>query len=149
LLGPFSRAFHVISAAYGWTDDQILDLPLRRIRQILAAITEEKLINRKNDRLIVSWQTRVLGMVIAASGNRGDDEELQKFVSNLTIDNEEYEQFKEDGYKPVAQDPKLPIHASTQEEAAKRNFDAAADKNSMDMLAMFGMGLEKGKPGHD
>lgn len=90
-------------------------------------------------------------MIIAAAGSNSN-EELMKFASNLTIDKEEYEQFGESAQmKPVTVNKGLPLNAQTQELAAKRNLEAAADANanSSHMLAMFGSALEKGKPGHD
>lgn len=86
-------------------------------------------------------------MVMAAAGG-GGNEDIMKFAANLTIDNEEYALFNKEGasvHKTSA--PKLPVHASTQEEATQTNFDNAADRNSFDMLALFGMNMEKGKPG--
>jgi hypothetical protein len=68
------------------------------------------------------------------------------YAANLTIDNEEYAQFNS-GKSPVSATPKLPVHATTQDVATQANFDAAADRNSFDMLALFGMNVEKGKPG--
>lgn len=85
-------------------------------------------------------------MVIVAAGNN-DNEELMKFATNLTIDNEEYAQFNNE--KPIAIKSKLPVNSITQDEATTENFNNAADKNNLDMLALFGQGLEKGKPGHD
>lgn len=81
-------------------------------------------------------------MVIAAAGSNAS-EELMKFASDLTIDTEEYDQFKQEPKTAK----KLPVNATTQDEAAQANFDSAADRNSFDMLAMFGMNMEKGKPG--
>jgi hypothetical protein len=86
-------------------------------------------------------------MVIAASGNN-PDESLMKFAANLTIDTEELAQFNNE--KSIAP-PKstLPVNATTQDIATEQNYNSAADRNNMDMLALFGQGLEKGKPGHD
>lgn len=97
----------------------------------------------------MSWQTRNLAMVMVSSGNN-PSEDLMKFAANLTIDNEEYEQFnKESSFKPVKQDTKLKVHATTQEQAVSRNLEIAANNNSsMEMLALFGNKLESGKPGH-
>lgn len=89
-------------------------------------------------------------MVIAAAGSNSS-EELMKFAANLTIDKEEYAEFGSDSLKTVTVNKGLPVNAQTQEIAAKRNLEAAADANanSSHMLAMFGSALEKGKPGHD
>jgi hypothetical protein len=83
-------------------------------------------------------------VMAAASGTANED--LMKFASNLTIDNEEYEEFGEGQPKAVT-NKKLPVHATTQEAATEANFEAAADRNSFDMLALFGTNMERGKPG--
>jgi hypothetical protein len=85
-------------------------------------------------------------MVIAAAGGNSS-EELMTFASNLTIDSEEYEQFNKGKVAITNTKSKLPVHASTQDEAAQANFDKAADKNNFDMLALFGQGMMTGKPG--
>lgn len=84
-------------------------------------------------------------MVMAASGGNAN-EDVMKFAANLTIDNEEYVLFNKESIKNST-NSKLPIHASTQDQATQKNFDNAADRNSFDMLALFGMNMEKGKPG--
>lgn len=148
LVGPISRVFHVISSTYGWDDDVILNKSLRRIRQMVALISEERIAQLRNERLQLSWQTRSLAMVIAAAGSNAS-EDLMKFASNLTIDKEEYEEFG--GNTPNKANKGIPVNGQTQELAAKRNLEAAAEANanSSQMLNMFGIALEKGKPGHD
>jgi hypothetical protein len=151
LTGPISRVFHVISSTYGWDDDVILNKSLRRIRQMVALISEERTAQLRNERLQLSWQTRSLAMVIAAAGSNAS-EDLMKFASNLTIDKEEYEEFGGNTPNKAVQANKgIPVNGQTQELAAKRNLEAAADANanSAQMLNMFGHALEKGKPGHD
>jgi hypothetical protein len=143
LVGSIALAFDIISSEYGWDDDIILDKTLRRIRQILAVITLRRKEKQRQERLMLSWQTRSLAMVVAAAGANAS-EELMKFASDLTIDTEEYKQFNEPAQVSVK---KLPVNASTQDDATQANFDKAADRNSFDMLAMFGQNMEKGKPG--
>lgn len=140
-----SKAFDLISSEYSWDDEVILDKTLRRIRQILATITARKMEAQRTERLIISWQTRSLAMVMAASGGNAD-ENIMKFAANLTIDNEEYELFKKD---QPSTPPKsnLPLHATTQQQAAEENFERAADKNNFDMLALFGQGMQTAAPG--
>lgn len=145
LVGPMAKAFDLISSEYNWDDEVILDKTLRRIRQILAAITMRKMEQQRNERLMLSWQTRSLAMVIAASGGN-PDENIMKFASNLTIDNQEYAEFNKE--QPVVeQKSKLPVHATTQEEATQNNFERAADRNNFDMLALFGQGMQTAAPG--
>jgi hypothetical protein len=111
-------------------------------------ITEEKLARTREERLMLSWQTRSLAMVMAASGGNAS-EEVMKFAANLTIDNEEYAAFQQEGsgLTKVKSDPKVAVHATTQETEAQKNFDAAADSNSFEAFGMFGFALENGKPG--
>ena len=85
-------------------------------------------------------------VIAAASDNRSDD--VMKFASNLTIDNEEYAEFGEgQSSKAAPSVNKLAVHATTQDTATAANFEAAAQRNSFDTLALFGMNMEKGKPG--
>lgn len=85
-------------------------------------------------------------MIIAAAGANAN-EDLMKFASNLTIDNEEYELFNSETVQVEAPKSKVPVHGSTQDEATKANFERASDKNSFDMLAMFAHGMETAAPG--
>lgn len=78
----------------------------------------------------------------------GGSEELMRFAANLTIDKDEMEQFKE-SVNTLPSKSKAPVHATTQESETKKHFEAAAEANSTEMLALFGMGLERGKPGHN
>lgn len=39
---PWARVFDLISGAYGWTDDQILDLPFARVRQLAAVLAQRE-----------------------------------------------------------------------------------------------------------
>jgi len=138
-------AFDLISSEYGWDDEVILDKTLRRIRQILAAITLRRKERIRQERLIVSWQTRSLAMVMAGSGGNAN-ESIMKFASTLTIDNDEYREFNNE--QPIeSRAPKLPVHASTQDEATEANYAKAADRNSFEMLEMMALGMSRAAPG--
>lgn len=65
LLGGYSIAFDLISKEYGWTDDQIMELPIRTLRQKIAAINRRLYMKRREDISLVSWQTRQLASFIA------------------------------------------------------------------------------------
>lgn len=124
-----------------------MDLPLKRIRQIVAAISLRHEKARKERRLELSWQTRSLAMVMAAAG-ASPSEELNKFAANLTIDNEEYALFNNQE-KVIDKTPqkRLPVHATTQDEATAANYERAADTNSFEhMSALFG-GMNIPPPG--
>jgi len=122
----------------------ILEYTLKRIRQIIAVISEDKIARSKEEKLMLSWQTRSLAMVMAASGGN-PSEDVMKFAANLTIDNEEYQAFN--NVAEIQNTPKPPVHAITQEEEAEKNFNNAADKNNLEMMGLFGMKLAEGKPG--
>lgn len=142
-----AKAFDLISSEYNWDDEVILDKTLRRIRQILAAITYRKQEQTRTERLMLSWQTRSLAMVISAAGSNAS-EELMTFASNLTIDNEEYQEFNKQQPAVTKEQNKLPVHATTQDAATQQNYDKAADRNNFDMLAMFAQGMSTAPPGH-
>jgi hypothetical protein len=147
LVGSLAIAFDLISSEYGWDDEVILDKSLRRIRQILAAITYRKLEQQRIRRQELSWQTRSLAMVISAS-TMEPNESVMKFAANLTIDNEEYAEFGQNEEQPVVKaKSKLKVHANTQDTAVEQNFEAAANRNSFEMLSMFGMKVEETPPG--
>lgn len=67
---PFARTFDLISAEYGWTDDQILDLTLPRMRQIREVILIRD--DSKWRREVSLEETKVrhiVGATHAAAGN--------------------------------------------------------------------------------
>lgn len=55
-----------MSSEYGWSDEQILDLSVRRLRQIVAAIRRRQLLRRREEISLFSWQTRQLASFTAA-----------------------------------------------------------------------------------
>lgn len=146
MVGPIAQTFDLISSEYGWDDTIILDKTLRRIRQILAAILLRHYKKQKDERLLVSWQTRSIAMVVAAAGSNSS-EDLMHFAANLTVDADELAKFSKEQKTTKSTQSKTPVHASTQDSAVKENFEAAADRNNFDMLAMFGTKVEQGPPG--
>lgn len=146
LVGSLARTFDLISSEYGWDDEVILNKTLKRIRQILASIALRLREKQRQERLMLSWQTRSLAMVIAAAGSN-PSEEIMQFAANLTIDNEEYQQFMQGQPQETESVKQLPVHASTQDQATAANFERAADRNNFDMLSMFGQGIQTAAPG--
>lgn len=65
-MGGYSIAFDLVSTEYGWTDDVILDLTVRRFRQIVAAIRRRQYLRRREEISLVSWQARQFTSYIAA-----------------------------------------------------------------------------------
>lgn len=69
---PFARTFDLISGEYGWTDDQILDLTLARMRQIREIIWERTEQERRSELRVREVELRTLASYIAASGGSKD-----------------------------------------------------------------------------
>lgn len=55
-----------MASEYGWTDEQIGDLPLVRFRQITAAIQTRRYTEAREENSRFSWMTRNLAGFIAA-----------------------------------------------------------------------------------
>ena len=87
VVGGFARAFDLISSEYGWPDDAILDLPVARFRQIVAAIQIRVKRDIQIHAAIVEWQTKILGSVTAATIEmaEGVDNPVLKFVMDLDL----------------------------------------------------------------
>lgn len=62
---PFARSFDLISNNYGWTDDQILDLTLQRMRQIREVIFERRAEARRLDLRDKESELRILASYMA------------------------------------------------------------------------------------
>lgn len=56
-----------MQSEYNWTDDVVLDLPVCRLRQIIANIEARKKATRQHHTTITEWQTRTLAQFIAAT----------------------------------------------------------------------------------
>lgn len=67
----------LISFEYKWSDDVILDLPLCRIRQIMANIHLRKKEDFKIQASVAEWQTKVLASFIVSSGMADEDGRTQ------------------------------------------------------------------------
>lgn len=65
---PFARSFDLIAGEYGWTDDQILDLTLGRMRQIREVIWERQEQDRRRELRVREIELQTLASYIAASG---------------------------------------------------------------------------------
>lgn len=57
----------MIQAEYGWRDEEVLDLPVCRLRQIAANIEFRIKANRDSKNSIVEWQTQTLATFIAST----------------------------------------------------------------------------------
>lgn len=68
---PFARTFDLISAEYGWTDPQILDLTLGRMRQIRDVIRERDGERLRRDVSLMETQTQYICSFVASSAGNG------------------------------------------------------------------------------
>lgn len=68
---PFARTFDLLSSQYGWTDDQILDLTLGRMRQARDVALERLDEDWKQDLRVREQELRwICGTVAASMGNK-------------------------------------------------------------------------------
>lgn len=85
-----------MSKEYGWTDDQILDLTVKRFRQIVAAINRRNFMRRREEITLISWQTRNLASFIAGGYmTDGKGNPALDSATVLAFDEIEAEQIKE------------------------------------------------------
>jgi hypothetical protein len=91
LVGGYSRAFDQISAEYGWTDEMILDITVRRLRQILETIKERHRVRKLERDMVTEWQTKTLAGFIANTipVPKGKSNKLAKEVDNIRLVNQE------------------------------------------------------------
>jgi hypothetical protein len=75
---PFARTFDLISAEYGWTDEQILDLTMERIAQVREVIWERRRIERHRDLVAREVELKTLASFIAAGPSKGGVKAAQK-----------------------------------------------------------------------
>lgn len=75
-----------MSAEYGWTDQQIGDLPLARFRQITAAIQKRRFWKQREDNGRFSWMTRNLASFIAAGYQVEGENPALKTAGQLAYD---------------------------------------------------------------
>ena len=65
-MGGYSAAYDLVASEYGWTDEQIGELPLARLRQVTAAIQMRKFTAWREENSRFSWLARNLAGFIAA-----------------------------------------------------------------------------------
>lgn len=97
LLGGYSIAFDLVAKEYGWSDDQIMDLPVVRLRQIIAAIHRRQLMERRQAITLNSWMTRQITTFIAAGYMVEKDKPntALEIAQNLAFDEIEKAQIEE------------------------------------------------------
>lgn len=68
---PFARTFDLIASQYGWTDEEILDLTMARMRQVREVIWERQAEDRRNDLTVREIELRTLaGYIAGAAGDK-------------------------------------------------------------------------------
>lgn len=65
---PFARTFDLIAGEYGWTDEQILNLTLGRMRQIREIIWERTDQDRRRELRVREVELQTLASYIAGAG---------------------------------------------------------------------------------
>lgn len=87
-MGGFSRSFDLLSSEYGWTDEQILDIPVRRLRQIVVSIETRRFIEDLKFKRIAAWQTRTLAVFISSTieVEKGKENTLLTAAQRIALD---------------------------------------------------------------
>jgi hypothetical protein len=89
--------FDLISSEYGWSDKKILKLRIRRLRQIIAAISRRRYFEDRKVKSLASWQTRMTAQYIAAGYMiaEGKENEGLAMAQVLAFDEIEKQQLEE------------------------------------------------------
>ena len=98
MVGGFARQFDQISAEYGWSDEEILDLPLARLRQVSATIEFRRDVEDRMERVYLEWHTKTLAQFIAATvpmDKKGQKNPLVEAATALTLFPETIQKAKE------------------------------------------------------
>lgn len=69
-------------------DDDILDLPIGRIRQVVAAIVRRSELNERRKRAYVTWQTKTLAAIITSTSELTKDgyAKMQELIRSLSME---------------------------------------------------------------
>jgi len=73
-----------VQSEYGWDDERVLDLPVCRLRQIIANVESRRKSLRLYNNTITEWQTRTLAQFIAATVPEGG-KALQKEAAKIRL----------------------------------------------------------------
>lgn len=96
LIQGFSTAYDLVASEYGWSDERIGNLPVARLRQIVANIQVRKWSAERQRRIDISWMTRTIAMYIAMGYWIKEDEPNKplEFARGLSLDDIEREILK-------------------------------------------------------
>jgi len=83
---PLGSVFDLIQSEYGWSDDQILDLTLPRLRMVVEVIDSRLREERRTDLMKLELQTKAIlaGLGVAAQ-SKGQLSYLRKLISKLSF----------------------------------------------------------------
>lgn len=81
-VGFFATLMDRIQHAYGWDDDQVLNLTVRRAVQISESILQREEIDRWERNRVLEWQTRNLA-VASVIGAMMDDKDKTKIIEQF------------------------------------------------------------------
>lgn len=77
---PFARTFDLLASEYGWTDDQILDLTMKRMRQCREVCVERRGEDWKRElRTREAEVQQITGFVAGAAGWKAGVKDAQRF----------------------------------------------------------------------
>lgn len=88
-MGEFSSSYDLISSEYGWTNDQIDELPFARFQQIVSAIRVRKYFQQREENARFSWLGRSLASFIAAGYMTDGDNPALDHAGKLAMDDVE------------------------------------------------------------
>lgn len=129
-----------MSSEYGWTDEQIGELPLARFRQITAAIQIRKYNQARQENARFSWLARNLAGFIAAGYwvEKGKENKALKQASKIAYDDIEAMLLGADVARPTSGDP---MQRADPEKVAEQNGAGSFERFAM----MTGQLAQRGK----
>ena len=103
-VGLFASLVDKIQFSYGWDDEQVLNLTLRRAVQIQEAITQREEFRTWETMKISEWQTKSLGTIMAnIPESKEARKQLNKMVDSMSITGTNKNKFDEpDTYKTLS-----------------------------------------------
>lgn len=104
----FSTAYDLVASEYGWSDKKIGNLPVARLRQIVANIQVRNYVRQRQERLDKSWMTRNITAYIAMGYWLAKDAENKPLAAaqELSLDDIEVDLLKmvKDNPPPVKEE---------------------------------------------
>lgn len=87
-MGGYAAAYDLVASEYGWTDEQIGELPLARLRQVTASIQMRKYHAYREENGRFSWLARNIASYIAGGYQieKGKDNKAFDQAGKLAFD---------------------------------------------------------------